>query len=333
MSTPLKPSVKQHGGRRPGSGAPRGRRRRRSSLSRRRTPTPAKKRFKMMQNKRNHKIDMLQKKAFDLQQKNEQLNKTVQLMYERLGGFLDRGQMDDLVRDLDKFGDSRTFNLTQFNLILVMIYRARVAYCNIREVMAVIMSILWKTPVEAIMKKLIGDTTVRNWGTFRANWMCKLCLSLYVVVRCPPAQIMYKDDGTQRNNDNLLGHVVEFQMDKELKDKFKTCVINGETVDIDYFASYARNKNVSRLVFSYNQSVGKTADCLRSCTEESFEDFNNFIAIWSRNDNRAKLEAAFGAEQVDFTPLNLRVNAYGHDRHVVKFYVAYILAQIFVDRQ
>ena len=129
---------------------------------------------------------------------------------------------------------------------------------------------------------------------------------------------MHEDDGTQQNTENLVGHVVEFEMSQEHRHKFKTCIIKGETVGIDHFAAYERNKNVSRLAFSYNQSVGKTADGMRACTEESFEDFNDFIKLWQREDNRQKLVAAFGEGAIDFTPLNLRVNAYGHDPHIIR---------------
>ena len=136
---------------------------------------------------------------------------------------------------------------------------------------------------------------------------------------------MCKDDGTQRNDDDLLGHVVEFEITKEHEAKFETCVIKGQTVGIAYFTAYDRNKNVSRLVFSYSQSVGKTADSLRACTEESFDDFNDFIKLWQREDNKEKLVKAFCEEQIKFTPLSLRVNAYGHDLHIVKYNVIFVI--------
>ena len=181
-------------------------------------------------------------------------------------------------------------------------------------------------------KKLIENATVRNWWTYSANWTCKSCLSLYVVWSCLPAQIMYKNDGTRRINGNSSGHVVEFQMHKDHKVKFKTCAVDWQIISIDHFASYEPNENVSRFVFSYIRSVGKTADCLRSCTKQSSADFNNFIKLWCRDDNRAKLKAPFGKKQIDFTPLNLRIHACSHDRHVVKCYVSYIRAQLFIDR-
>ena len=175
------------------------------------------------------------------------------------------------------------------------------------------------------MKKLIATMTISNWGTYKANWFCKTCLSVHVISSCPPNGIMYKDDGAQRNNDNLLGHVVEFEINKEHKAKFKTCVIKGQTVGIDHFAAYDRNENVSRLVFSYNQSVGKTADSLRACTEESFDDFNDFIKLWQQEDNKQILVKSFDEEQINFSPLNLRVNAYGAVLHIVKYNIIFVI--------
>ena len=90
-------------------------------------------------------------------------------------------------------------------------------------------------------------------------------------------------------------------------------------MEIDHFAAYDGNENASRLVFSYNQSVRNTADSLRACTDESFEDFNHFIKLWQREDDREKMVGAFGKDQIDFTPLSLRVNAHSHDRHIVKY--------------
>ena len=183
------------------------------------------------------------------------------------------------------------------------------------------MSILWNVPEAELKSKLLGRTAMINWGSYRANFFCKLCLALYVIMCCPSSAIMYKDDGTERNKDNLMGHVIEYKLDGSQSQAFKKCVIGGKEIDIGYFGAYERNKKVARLVFSYNQSVGKNADTLKICTNEAFNDLNTFISIWESTKYKQILTAELGEDNINFTPLNHRITAYGHDRAAVKFYL------------
>ena len=129
---------------------------------------------------------------------------------------------------------------------------------------------------------------------------------------------MYKNDGTERNKDSLFGHVLEYKIAESKIQSFKSCIIGGRERNIGYFSSYDRNESVSRLVINYNQSIGKSADCIKECTEEAFQDINHYIILWSQPDIQSKLVTAFGRANLNFIPLNHRVTGFGHDRAVVK---------------
>ena len=91
MSSQFTPAVRAHGGHRSGSGRPKGsgKRRRRRPLTQRKSPTPAVKRFKMRENKRNHRIDDLQVKTLKLEKENERLNNLINQKYNQLDQYLD----------------------------------------------------------------------------------------------------------------------------------------------------------------------------------------------------------------------------------------------------
>ena len=316
----FQPSVKGHGGSRKGAGAPKGKRRKRrsSSFRPRKQTTPARKRFKMMDNYKNHKIDTMAQQKIALQQENDRLNAVIQRMYSRFGEFMDHSQIKDILNTIEILQNKDEFDILQFNLILALLYRARVAFKNIHEVVITMLSILWNMNEEEIKRKVLSKASMVRWGRFRANWFIKANTALYFVLVCPESQVMYKNDGTERNQDNLFGHVLEFAVSQQKKEHFKKCIIDGKTVGIDHFSSYERNSNCSRLVFAYNQSVGKTADCLKQSTDEALDDFNDFIRLWQTPELKSVLEAEFGADNLNYTPINDRVNAFGHDRHSVK---------------
>ena len=160
---------------------------------------------------------------------------------------------------------------------------------------------------------------MRRWGRLRANFYFKCLTALLAILVVPESETMYKNDGTERNNDNLYGHVLEYNISKEKRLQFEKCIIEGAERDISYFTSYERNDKVFRLIFSYNQSIGKSADSIKECTEEAFKDINHYIEIWASPDLKSQLIETFGEHNLNFSPLNNRVNGFGHDRHVVKY--------------
>ena len=115
----------------------------------------------------------------------------------------------------------------------------------------------------------------------------------------------------------------QIKLQENVKVSFKKCMIDDELIDIGYFGKYERSDKVQRLVFNYNQSVGKNADSIYNCTVNAFDDINYYMDIWKPY--TAKLSSVFGIQNLDFSPINHRVTAFGHDRHVVndKLYELY----------
>ena len=184
--------------------------------------------------------------------------------------------------------------------------------------MVTICSILNNEEISETKSKLVSASTMKKWGRFRGNFYFKFVTALYAVLCAPDTDIMYKNDGTERNKENLYGHVLEFRLAQQKRDSFKKCVIDGKERDIGFFASYERNANVCRLIIYYNQSLGKSVDAIKECTEEAFYDINHYIQTWSTDPLKSQLIESFGAANLNFKPLNLRVTGFGHDRHVVK---------------
>ena len=282
----------------------------------------------MRDNKKNHKVDTARRKQAEAEAERIIVQQKLDEVYNRVGEHIDKHQIAELLtrRHAGVADDEAEWVRLQFNLILQLLYKSRVAFRNVHDTVVGIMSILWGVPEEDIKQKLMCSSTMIKWGQYRANYFSKLSLSLYIVLFCPKSHITFKNDGTERNKDNLMGHVIEFEISNAKKQAFKTCLLNGQMVGIDYFAAYERSKTVSRLVFSYNQSVGKTAECLKECTEQSLEDLDEFMKIWQSDDNVNILISEFGRSHLDFTSLKDRVTAFGHDRHKVKIllYVIYV---------
>ena len=129
---------------------------------------------------------------------------------------------------------------------------------------------------------------------------------------------MYKNDGKERNEDSLFGHVLEYQMSLNKIQTFKSCIIEGWERDVEYFSSYDRNESVYRLILDYNQSMVKSADCIKDCTEEAFQEMNHYIETWLQTDLESKLVKAFGRANLASALLNNRVTGFGHNQVVVR---------------
>ena len=105
-------------------------------------------------------------------------------------------------------------------------------------------------------------------------------------------------------------------------------MIDGE-LRIEYFVSYDRNKYVSRLILAYNQAIGKDAECAKMAIDEAFGDLGEFMDLW-QGEFKKELVNAFGAENLDFTPVNHRINGFHHDRHIVKCSISFFLVCYFI---
>ena len=60
---------------------------------------------------------------------------------------------------------------------------------------------------------------------------------------------------------------------------------------------------------------------MKQSTDEAFKDINEFIKLWQQEVLKKYLVAEFGEDALDFTPLSHRINAFGHDRHIIKFHI------------
>ena len=328
MSSRFKKHTQPHGGKRPGSGAPKGPRRKRRKLSYRRTitPTPQERRNQMRDNYKNKKLDKFQSSNMDKDEKIEMLQSKIDELHNVLGQFINREEIEILIQKMGKFNDQHELKNIQFNLILSLLYKSRVSFVNLHQTVITIWSIMKGTSESEVKKQLLSSSSMIRWGRFRVNFFIKLVAAAYAIIALPSSGIMYKNDGTERNNNNLMGHVLEFKLGAPKESKFKKCIINGVERDIKYFSSYERNANVYRMIFSYNESIGKTAENLKICTDQAFEDVNHYIKLWESKHLKPYLVRAFGEENLNFSPLNLRITAFGHDRHSVKYIFYNILA-------
>ena len=323
MSTTPKLKTKSHGGKRPGSGAPLGRRRkrRRLSLYRRKTPTSGDRKEQMRKNASNKKWDNLVEENEKNKKEVKALRREIQNIYDGVGGYLNHEQIEKLIHDIKTNTDNQSSKYVIFHMILQLLYNSRLTYNNLYDTVIQIWSLLKNEDKTITTQQLISESTMKRWGRYRANFYFKMLAGLYIVLCVPERGIMYKNDGTERNKDNLYGHVVEFKPQKEKIESFEKCVIDGMQRDITYFASYERNGNVGRLVFNYNQSIGKSADCIMECTSSAFHDINHYVNLWGSGDLQRILTETFGARRLNFNPLNHRITSFGHDRHIVKFVI------------
>ena len=313
------PTVKKHGGKRKGSGRRPGPRKRRKRHHRRSSLSEYRK-FQMRDNKKNHKVDEARRKQLELQEENERLNGIVNDIYNRFGELLERDRIMDILRLQDArmvMDNKDEFIVLQFNILLHLLYKSRVSFTNIYSTVVGILSIMWKVDEGEIRNKVLSSSTMIRWGKYRANYIGKLSLSLLMAVSLPTTDITFKNDGTERNKDNLMGHVLEFQFPESKKKTFKTLTWNNKSIGIEYFSSYERTKNVSRIVFSYNQSIGKTAESLKVCTDESMEDLDSFMNIWREDELQRVLISEFGEDNINLDTVRDRVTAFTHDRHTV----------------
>ena len=71
----------------------------------------------------------------------------------------------------------------------------------------------------------MSKTWMIQWGRYGANYLGKLLISLLIIISLPANQIVYKQDGTQRNQNNLVGHGVEFKLNEDVISKFSRGLI------------------------------------------------------------------------------------------------------------
>ena len=281
----------------------------------------------MRKNAENKKWDNLVEENEKNKKEVKQLRIEKQQIYDRVGQYLNHEQIQKLTNDITMNTDNESSKYVQFHMILQLLYKSRLTYNNLYETVITIWSLLKNADTKTTTQQLISESTMKRWGRYRANFYFKMLAGLYIVLCVPERGIMYKNDGTERNKDNLYGHVVEFKPQKEKIESFEKCVIDGMQRDITYFASYERNGNVGRLVFNYNQSIGKSADCIMECTSSAFYDINHYVNLWGSGDLQRILIDTFGQQTLNFNPLNHRISSFGHDRHIVKllsFHIQYI---------
>ena len=321
MSNTPKRRTQSHGGKRPGSGRPAGRKnkRRRLSFYTTKQPTSQRKKESMRKNKDNKQWDKLLEDNISTKKEVKELKSQIQDMEEQLGQYMDREDINKLLHNFKVFESKEESKYVQFHLILQLLYKSRLTYNNLHETVVATWSILRNQSREKTLQQLASDSTMKRWGRYMANFYFKFLTALYAIITVPDTDIMYKNDGTDRNKDNLYGHVLEFKFAEERRQAFGKCEIDGEAVDITHFAAYDRSDKISRLVINYNESIGKSADSIKECTEEALNDINYYIQLWGSGHLKQQLIETFGEENLNFTPINERMTGFGHDRHIVKY--------------
>ena len=163
MSTP-KRRTQPHGGRREGSGAPSGRRRKRRKLSysHRKKATLVKKKEVMNRNYDHQKWDALIAENIQNKERIQELKKQVQEVYDRLGQYMERDDVESLIQNVDMAKTKKETKYVQFNLTLHLLYKSRVSYNNLPETVITIWSIINNVDPSEIKSKMISGSSMKR---------------------------------------------------------------------------------------------------------------------------------------------------------------------------
>ena len=261
----------------------------------------------MIENKKNNKWDKMIESNIQKDEKIKQLRLQRDQLYNYLGQYFDSEDIEKLLQDFRVMDDKQQLNEMVFQLILEFVYSSRVSFKNLPGTVYKTWGILRRESPTVIKSQLLSPSSLKRWGKFRGNFFFKLLSSLYIIMTCPSTNIMYKNDGTDRNKDNLYGHVLEYKLQESVKQSFKTCEIDEKLIDIGHFGKYERSDKVQRVVFNYNQSIGKNAESIYDCTVNAFDDINYYMNIWKQYE--PQLISAFG---VWFTKCELLTTQQSH---------------------
>ena len=163
-SNSFKKRTKSHGGSRDGAGAPRGprrsfggRRKRKHSVPPKATTT-AKRRKQMNKNYDNNVKDNFKRTLLNKNATIKQFKQREQAVFDKLGQYFERDQIQELLDIHDLFNDERKCKEKQFNLILSLLYKSRITYKNLHETMVNTTSILWNKNRSEITGYLMSNT-------------------------------------------------------------------------------------------------------------------------------------------------------------------------------
>eukprot|EP01084_Bolivina_argentea_P183859 317193_1 len=288
-----------------------------------------------------HRVKQLkQEQHADLQNNYNQLQQYSDDLYNIIGQYLGHEEISLLREKGNLINDSHRMDLIQFKMLIHNVYKCNVSYTQVYSV--IFKSFKVCHPLEPNISKndnnednviktaLHSSFKLQSILRYNCNKLGHYLTTLQLMI-IPKGMMMMQQDSTDRNKRKFMEMLFEFQIDKDIDNKFKKCFIDGKEVGISSFAALPKNKKIGSILGGYRQAIGGDANALFDILKFMLDHHSEYEQILKQKQIKEILIEDFGEQNINFTPLNKKVNIMKDDNAAVNDPLYELMLQILTE--